>query len=171
MNGQGYFDTIVDEDGWNGLLENPAGFADICFRSVLETGPSVHNGTNMHASLLLTDDTAMTDLNTRFRGRNVPTNVLAFPAGKIPFSENGSVFLGDIVLALGTCVREAGDKRISCRDHAAHLVIHGILHLSGYDHEHDADAEAMECRERKALEYLGIADPYAFFSCGRKDRV
>lgn len=109
-------------------------------------------------SLLLGDDGAITALNREFRGKDGPTNVLSFPpAGK------GSApgFLGDIALAAETIAAEAEIQGKSFDNHAAHLAVHGFLHLLGYNHEQDADAEAMEARERAILASLGIADPYA----------
>jgi probable rRNA maturation factor len=82
--------------------------------------------------------------------------------GSLRFLEGGEVLLGDVVLARGVCLREAEEKGVSAADHAAHLVVHGTLHLLGYDHEvGDDEAEAMEAVERQALGALGIADPYA----------
>ena len=108
-------------------------------------------------SLLLADDAAVTALNRDFRGRDAPTNVLSFPPAP-EAREPG--FLGDIALAAETIAREAENQGKSIECHAAHLVVHGFLHLLGYDHESEADAEAMEARERAILASLGIADPY-----------
>jgi probable rRNA maturation factor len=75
-------------------------------------------------------------------------------------SDDGEVLLGDIVLAHGVCVAEAGERGISVEDHASHLLVHGVLHLIGYDHLGDDEAEGMEAIERDALAFLGIGDPY-----------
>lgn len=107
-------------------------------------------------SLLLGDDAAVAALNKQFRGKNGPTNVLSFPTAK---AEDG--FLGDIALAAETIVEEAQFQGKRFQDHAAHLVVHGFLHLLGYDHMDPADAEKMEARERAILTSLGIDDPYA----------
>jgi probable rRNA maturation factor len=107
--------------------------------------------------ILLADDEAVRELNARFRGKNAATNVLSFPAGS-----NAAGHLGDIALASGVCAREAAEQGKSLADHLRHLVIHGVLHLLGYDHADDADAEQMEGLERDLLAALGIADPYAF---------
>ncbi|MBL8530410.1 MAG: rRNA maturation RNase YbeY [Hyphomonadaceae bacterium] len=110
-------------------------------------------------SLLLGDDAAIAALNTQFRGKPGPTNVLSFPpAGP---GEGADGFLGDIALAAETIVAEAEFQGKRFEHHAAHLVVHGFLHLLGYDHEAEAAAEAMEARERAILAALGIADPYA----------
>ena len=107
-------------------------------------------------SLLLGDDAAVAALNKQFRGKNGPTNVLSFPPAK---AEDG--FLGDIALAAETIVEEAQFQGKRFQDHAAHLVVHGFLHLLGYDHMDPVEAEKMEARERAILISLGIDDPYA----------
>lgn len=108
-------------------------------------------------SLLLGDDVAIAGLNKEFRGKDGPTNVLSFPPGE--GAEPG--FLGDIALAAETIVEEAQFQGKLFENHAAHLVVHGFLHLMGYDHMNEADAEAMEARERAILASIGIEDPYA----------
>lgn len=115
-------------------------------------------GKSGSVSLLLGDDSAVAALNRDFLGKDGPTNVLSFP----PAGQGGAPgFLGDIALAAETIAVEAEFQGKSFDDHAAHLVVHGFLHLLGYDHERDADAEAMEARERAILVSLGIPDPYA----------
>jgi probable rRNA maturation factor len=106
-------------------------------------------------SLLLGDDAALAALNKQFRGKEGPTNVLSFPPAQ---GEEG--FLGDIALAAETIVEEAEFQGKRFQDHAAHLVVHGFLHLLGYDHMDPADAQLMEARERAILVSLGIEDPY-----------
>jgi probable rRNA maturation factor len=110
-------------------------------------------------SLLLGDDVSIAELNRQFRGKNGPTNVLSFPPVPGEASEPG--FLGDIALAAETIVEEANFQGKRFEHHAAHLVVHGFLHLVGYDHEKSADAEVMEARERVILASIGIEDPYA----------
>lgn len=116
-------------------------------------------GTAGSVSLLLGDDAAIAALNVRFRGKQGPTNVLSFPSAPIGEAEAG--FLGDIALAAETIVAEADFQGKRFEHHAAHLAVHGFLHLLGYDHDEPAKAEAMEQRERAILASLGIADPYA----------
>ncbi len=113
-------------------------------------------------TVVLTDDEEMRELNRTWRGKDAPTNVLSFPAGE-PFGEaHGAPSpLGDIVLAGETVIEESKLRNIPAADHATHLVVHGMLHLLGFDHERDADAERMEALETKILAGLGIADPYA----------
>ncbi|MCA0904314.1 rRNA maturation RNase YbeY [Qipengyuania aquimaris] len=118
------------------------------------------------ASLLFTSDDEVHDLNREWRGKDKPTNVLSFPMlereellGLTP--DGPPEMLGDLALAYGTCEREAAEKGIALADHAAHLIVHGLLHLAGHDHvDSDEQAEAMEKLEIEALAKLGIADPY-----------
>ncbi|WP_313446667.1 rRNA maturation RNase YbeY [Brevundimonas sp.] len=105
--------------------------------------------------VLLTDDAAVRALNGRFRDKDKPTNVLSFPA-----PENAFPHLGDIVLAYGVCATEAEAQGKPLADHLSHLVVHGVLHLLGRDHEDDAEAEEMEAEEREILAQIGVADPY-----------
>ncbi len=105
-------------------------------------------------SVLFTDDAGIRRLNAAWRGRDKPTNVLSFPQKSGPL-------LGDVILAAETIRHEAALAGKPFGDHIAHLVVHGFLHLLGYDHDADADAEKMEELERVALKRLGIPDPYA----------
>ena len=115
-------------------------------------------------SLRLTGDEAVRELNAAWRGKDKPTNVLSFPmleAGELDAADEGpELMLGDIVLARGVCAAEADEKAIPLEDHAAHLIVHGTLHLLGYDHGEELAAADMEAREVRALARLGIADPY-----------
>ena len=121
--------------------------------------------TDIEVSVRFTTDDEVRALNAGYRGKDKPTNVLSFPMiepaelGDLP--GRGELLLGDIVLAHGVCATEAADKGATMQSHAAHLIVHGMLHLLGYDHETgEEDAEAMEAIERNALAALGIADPY-----------
>lgn len=117
-------------------------------------------------SIRLTDDDEVHVLNRQYRQKDKPTNVLSFPMvqadllASLDNSDDGEVLLGDIILARGVCAREAAEKGVSTAAHATHLIVHGTLHLLGYDHIADDEAEAMEDLERAALKALGIADPY-----------
>ena len=108
--------------------------------------------------ILLTDDETVRDLNDRFRGKDRPTNVLSFPAADMPGANPQP--LGDIVLAYGVCATEAEEQSKTLRNHLTHLVVHGVLHLLGFDHIAPAEAAKMEALERRVLKLLGIADPY-----------
>ena len=113
-------------------------------------------------TLVLTDDDEIRELNRTWRGKDSSTNVLSFPAGEPVGEAHGEPSpLGDIVLAGETVIEEAKLKAIPAADHAVHLVVHGMLHLLGFDHERDADAERMEALETEVLAGLSIADPYA----------
>jgi len=130
------------------------------------------HGTNgrYELTILLTDDAEIRDLNRTWRQKDQPTNVLSFPAADgsaeaAPLDaatlHGGGTPLGDIVIAFETTLAEANDRNISLTDHVSHLVVHGTLHVLGFDHLNDADAEEMEDLERRALATLGITDPYA----------
>jgi probable rRNA maturation factor len=115
----------------------------------------------------LTDDAEVRRLNAQYRGKDAATNVLSFPLVRADLidnlanSDDGEVLLGDIVLADGVVAREAADRAVSVADHARHLIVHGFLHLLGYDHQDEHAADAMETIERSALARIGVADPYA----------
>ena len=113
----------------------------------------------MEVSLLLTDNAGIRELNRTWRGFDKPTNVLSFP-GPEGVAPHGVRHLGDIALAFETLDREAAEEGKSLADHLAHLIVHGTLHLLGYDHENEGEAEVMEALEVDALARLGIADPY-----------
>ncbi len=107
---------------------------------------------NSELAVVLASDAFIRDLNRTYRGKDKPTNVLSFPG------EDGA--LGDIVLALGTIKKEAKDQGKTLRHHTLHLLVHGTLHLMGYDHESGRDAEKMEAIEIKILKKLGVSNPY-----------
>jgi probable rRNA maturation factor len=115
-------------------------------------------------AVMLTDDAGIRTLNQNWRGIDKATNVLSFPALQ-PTGPRGDDdaprMLGDIAIAYGTLRREADDERKPFTDHLSHLAVHGFLHLIGYDHENDDDAQAMEALEQEILAHLGIPDPYA----------
>ena len=122
---------------------------------------------NLLVSVVLGDDAEVHALNKQWRAKDKPTNVLSFPMLSraevlhAAADEDHEGMLGDLILAHGVCMREAADKAIAIADHAAHLIVHGLLHLAGYDHETgEAAAQAMEALETKALALMGIADPY-----------
>lgn len=112
-------------------------------------------------SILFSDDSHIRTLNAGWRGKDKPTNVLSFPAFPVMSGEKLPPMLGDIVLAADTVAKEAALEDKPLENHITHLVIHGLLHLLGYDHETDAEAEEMEAIERSALARLAIPDPYA----------
>jgi probable rRNA maturation factor len=128
-----------------------------CLRqSVAASGAALAPGCEI--SVTFCDDAAIRTLNAQWRGKDQPTNVLSFPT---PGALAAKPLLGDIVIAYETVAREAEEQGKSLRDHTAHMVVHGFLHLIGYDHETAAEAEAMEALERKIAAAQGFPDPYA----------
>lgn len=126
-----------------------------------------HGPGTTEVAVRLTDDAEVQALNAQWRGKDKPTNVLSFPQADADalvigaMADDGELLLGDIVLARETCAREATEKGIATETHAIHLVVHGTLHLLGYDHIDEAEADAMEEMERRAMAELGYTDPYA----------
>ena len=143
-------DVEIEADGWTGHL--PDVEALVVAAATAALAPD-HPGA---LTVLLTDNAAVAELNTRFRGREGPTNVLSFPA-----ATSARPHLGDLALALEVCEAEARAQGKTLAHHLQHLVAHGALHLVGFDHQSDEEAEIMEARERRILAGLGIADPYA----------
>jgi probable rRNA maturation factor len=151
-----------DED-WKALATRAA-------RAAIERTPHGELATTpalVEISVRLTGDGEVRQLNAQYRGKDKPTNVLSFPMVQADLldtvsqnSDDGELLLGDIVLAHGVCAAEAAARGISVAHHATHLLVHGTLHLLGYDHLDDDEADGMEEIERQALGTLGIADPY-----------
>ncbi|OBX20897.1 rRNA maturation RNase YbeY [Erythrobacter sp. QSSC1-22B] len=142
-----------------------SGLADRAARAAAAVAPELAN-LRLSASLLFTSDAEVHALNREWRGRDKPTNVLSFPMlardDLLALAADGPPeLLGDIALAQETCAREAEEKGIALADHAAHLIVHGLLHLAGHDHvDSDEQAAKMERLEIAALEMLAIPDPY-----------
>ncbi len=117
-------------------------------------------------SIRLTSDVEVQTLNRQYRQQDKPTNVLSFPMVQpdlietLANTDDGEVLLGDIALAHETCAREAVERGVSTKDHATHLIVHGVLHLLGYDHMTDSEGEAMEAIERDVMASLSLHDPY-----------
>ena len=149
-------ESDVSED-WDGTTDWP-GLAERAVRAAAAAS-DYPDLSDTEVSVKFTSDDEVRGLNAAWRGKDKATNVLSFPMADTP---EGAPMLGDIVLASGVCAREAAEKKVAVEVHATHLVVHGMLHLLGYDHETgDVAAEEMEEIERKALASLGIADPYA----------
>ena len=142
-----------DEDRWSGLGDIEAVVQAAA--NALAAWPDLLDGPSAVA-IALSTDAEVAALNAQFRGKAKPTNVLSFPAGD--GAPQG--FLGDIILAQETVMQEAADQGTPVHHHVQHLVVHGLLHLLGYDHETPADAERMEALEIRILEMLGVANPY-----------
>ncbi|HEY0918181.1 rRNA maturation RNase YbeY [Devosia sp.] len=145
----------VNAEGWPEGLE---AVAETAVRAALRQAKAKVAGV-AELSIVLTDDAEQRGLNRDWRGIDKPTNVLSFPQIE-PFGPVTGI-LGDIILARETLEREAAALGTSFRDHFTHLVVHGFLHILGYDHVEDADALVMEGLETQILQSLGIADPYA----------
>jgi probable rRNA maturation factor len=154
-------DSEWDSSGAWAALARAAAEAAIAESAFPQLGSQ---GRTVELSLRLTGDDKVRELNSEWRGKDRPTNVLSFPmAERGEFEgagEGPELMLGDIVLARGVCAAEAEEKAIPLEDHAAHLIVHGTLHLLGYDHGEEREAADMEAREVRALARLGIADPY-----------
>ena len=160
--------AVQREEGWNPAID----WDNLALRAVTSALQSSAYGWIIERRFLaeisvrLTDDDEVRILNRDYRHKDKPTNVLSFPMVQrdlldgLANSDDGEVLLGDIVLALGVCAREAAEKGVATETHATHLIVHGLLHLLGYDHEGEAEAEAMEAIERTALGALGLDDPY-----------
>ncbi len=159
---------VVEADAseeWDSRTDWPALARRAAAAAVTESAYSQLADANVEISVRFTSDAEVHALNRQWRGKDKPTNVLSFPmlepAAFADAAAAPELLLGDVVLAGGVCVREAADKQLAVADHAAHLVVHGTLHLLGYDHEASAaDAAEMEAAERRALAAIGVADPY-----------
>jgi len=153
-------DVLIESEAWRMLPE----VENIVRRAVAFAATStvaVHHR-NAELAVLLCDDEMIAGLNARWRGKDNPTNVLSFPAPpRQATSPDEKVPLGDIAIAYETLVREAGQEGKPVSSHLSHLVIHGFLHLLGYDHHTNVEAERMERLERDILARIGVADPYA----------
>jgi len=144
-------DAWGDEGRWRPLAERVA--AAVAARSELIVPAAAE------LSLVLTDDARIRELNRDWRGFDKPTNVLSFPAADADDEDPGPL-LGDVVVAFETTGHEAEAEGKTLEDHVAHLLVHGLLHLFGFDHETDEEADEMEALEVEILARLGIADPY-----------
>jgi probable rRNA maturation factor len=151
--------TIVHQDGgWEDLPGLDAAIRKAA--AALADHPRLARAQFREASIALASDAAVARLNRTYRGKDGATNVLSFPY-QVPPGAEGGAYLGDIVLAAETVRREAEERGIPTLQHVQHLVVHGLLHLLGYDHAGDADAAEMEGLEVEVLATIGIADPYA----------
>ena len=155
-------DPDWDSSNWAHLARSAAmsAIAESAFPQ-LGTGPRT-----VELGVRLTNDEEVRALNATWRGKDKATNVLSFPMAEADeldddAADGPELMLGDIVLARGVCASEAAEKAISIEAHASHLMVHGTLHLLGYDHHDDEAAADMEAREIRALARIGIADPYA----------
>ncbi len=151
-----------DKIDWQKRSEKAVGAA----LSISPYGELAQQSFVLEISVKLSNNDEVQQLNAAYRGKDKPTNVLSFPLvpqdllQSLSNSDDGEVLLGDIIMAHDVCASEAVEKSIAMEDHASHLLVHGVLHLLGYDHETETDALIMEALEVKALQNLGIANPY-----------
>ena len=140
----------IGDEAWSDALDDPTGLAVQAADAALTIASAEGD-----VVVLLGGDDTLANLNQRFRGKPGPTNVLSFPA-----PQSARPHLGDVAVAFGVCEGEAGAQGKSLGHHLMHLVAHGVLHLVGYDHETDVEAETMEALERRVMQGLGAPDPY-----------
>ena len=159
-------EVLVTADCWQDVPDAEA----VILRAVAAAAEAADADTGgAELAVMLTDDAGIRTLNSNWRGIDKPTNVLSFPALQPtapPGDDDPPRMLGDIAIAYETLRREADEEAKPFDHHLSHLVVHGFLHLIGYDHETDAEAEAMEALEKEILAQLGIPDPY-----GTRERI
>lgn len=162
-------DTVIEDPRWEGF-----GLAARADAAAAATLAALHMSAGGYTLCLMgCDDARIAELNAEFRQKGQPTNVLSWPAEELAAETTGDLpvvpepglrmptELGDIAIAYDTCAREAAEQGKPFDAHVTHLVVHGVLHLLGFDHINDADAELMEATERRILASLGVADPYS----------
>jgi probable rRNA maturation factor len=160
--------AVLIESGWPDSIGWSALAADAVDAAIAQTPNAglALSDASIEVSVKFTSDDEVRVLNRDYRGKDKPTNVLSFPMvapdliEMIANTDDGEVLLGDIVLAHGTCAREAEAREITIAAHATHLIVHGTLHLLGYDHMNDGEAEAMEALEQAIMASLGLHNPY-----------
>lgn len=156
-------DVIIQDPQWGDELLELAEIASAATLSHVGLSPDV-----WEIAVLACNDAQIAELNAQFRGKSTATNVLSWPSqergaqveGQVPEPPNGESELGDIAIAYETCAKEARDGNKTLKNHTMHLIVHGILHLLGYDHERDGDGDLMEATEIAILAKLGVANPY-----------
>lgn len=140
-------DILIEDNRWSEMLSNPEKSTHTIIKNLLKNNP------NTEISIVLTNDKAIQMLNKTYRGKDKPTNVLSFP-------QDEETMLGDVIISLDTIKRESKEQNKTLQNHFTHMLIHGSLHLLGYDHETEKDAQEMESLEIQILENLGIKNPY-----------
>ncbi len=150
-------EIIVRAPQWRGECE-----AKKIVREAIAEAAAAASTTAGELAIVLTDDSAIRTLNRDWRGKDAATNVLSFPAPAMSGDNEVVTLLGDIVIAYETTAREAAAENKPFGHHLAHLAVHGFLHLVGYDHETDQEADAMEQMETTILARIGVPDPYIF---------
>lgn len=165
-------DLLLEDESWLVLCPSVEALVHEVARVVGEdTDVSSHTKAGASVAISLAADERVRGLNKQYRGKDAPTNVLSFP-NEDDFDVPGEApHLGDIILARGVVEREAREQGKSIENHIAHLVIHGLLHLVGYDHIDDTDAEEMESLEADILARMGVPNPYATSSTDEKEHA
>jgi probable rRNA maturation factor len=157
-------EVSVHCDAWLAACPEAAALAETAARAALARVAEPQAEAPLILGLILTDDAEQRRLNHTYRNRDAATNVLAFALADLPPSapspEGAPVLLGDVVVALATVAREAAEQQKPLADHLRHLVVHGVLHLLGFDHQEPSAARAMEGEEVEILKSLGVPDPY-----------
>lgn len=155
-------DVAVEAPGWRDALPDAEALVGRAARAAAEAAGGRFAGAAAELSVVLADDEAVRALNRDWRGKDRPTNVLSFPQAEesVTSPPGFPILLGDVVLALETCAREAQELRRPFADHVAHLTVHGVLHLLGHTHDEEDPASRMEAAERDVLAGLGVPDPY-----------
>ena len=146
-------DIEIEDEAWTAAAQDAEALVWRAAQAVLDAHEDIEG---KGIVILLTDDDSVQALNRDFRQKDYATNVLSFPSPPNPEGQ-----IGDIALACGVCIREAAEQGKPLSHHLQHLVAHGVLHLLGYDHESEDEAEAMEALEREILAGLDVPDPYA----------
>jgi probable rRNA maturation factor len=159
-------DIIVSAEAWESVDGLERLTRDCVEASLAESGAKLADGCEI--SVTFCDDAEIRALNAAWRGKDKPTNVLSFPT---PGPLAARPLLGDVVIAHETVAREAAEQEKTLCEHTAHMVIHGFLHLIGYDHETGAEADEMESLERRIALRLGLRDPYAGEAAGEADEA
>jgi probable rRNA maturation factor len=148
-------DIEIEDPAWTAAVDGVAVIVNATARAALRAAlPAVRAG-EADVVVLLADDAMLAGLNERFRDKAGPTNVLSFPA-----PQSARPHLGDVAIAYGVCAREAREQGKPLKHHLMHLVAHGVLHLVGYDHQTESEAQEMEALERRVLQALGAHDPF-----------
>ncbi len=150
-------EIVTEDDRWLQALPDAETLAE---RAILSGFTQASYSESVSICVLLTTDSQIQTLNQTYRGKNTPTNVLSFPAQEMPPIPGEPSPLGDIALAYETLEREAKQANLDLRDHFLHLIVHASLHLIGYSHDVDEEADRMEAHEIAALSEIGVSNPY-----------
>lgn len=157
-------DILIEDERWHDILPDNASLVAMSLDHIMKNIDLFENAREIELSITLSNDESIRNLNRDYRNKDKPTNVLSFP--QIDWTKdnidanNPLIMLGDVIVALETIEREAHEQEKRLQDHFIHMLVHSILHLCGYDHEIETDAEAMEKLEIDILNEMGIKNPY-----------